>query len=245
MNVKQVLRDFNLKKVEVDFYLACLELGNSSASQIAKKSKIERTYIYDIAKSLQQKGLIAITFSKGKKQFLASSPDKLKVIQEENLKKLEEVLPQLKSMQRTPGEKPKISFYEGIDGIEQILVAAMKYKGEIKGFTSERFLTTKDKYFETKITKLRVKRGISTRFIGPVSKELEYFKKTGEEKKRQIKMLPQDLFSSDIEIFTFGNNNVAILNYKQEFGLIIESYDIAHVLDQIFELIWRGGFVIG
>jgi len=244
MKIKEVLSGFNLKKKEINFYLACLELGKSSASQIAKKAGIERTYIYDLAKSLQQRGLISITFSKGKKQFVASSPDKLKKIQEENLKNLEEILPQLKSMQRTKGEKPKISFFDGIAGIEQILLEAIKYKGEIKGFSSERFLSTHDSRFEKKITKLRVNRGIKTRFIGPVSKEFQYLQKTGQEKMRQIKMLPQDLFSSDIEIFTYRHNNVAILNFKQEFGLVIESYEIAHVLDQIFELIWRGGFVI-
>jgi hypothetical protein len=57
-------------------------------------------------------------------------------------------------------------------------------------------------------------------------------------------MIPQDLFNSDIEIVIYGGNKVAITNYRQEFGLIIESSDIASVLKQLFELIWRGGFVI-
>ena len=244
MNIKQVLKNLSLKEVETDVYLAALELGSATASQISLKSKVERTYIYDIAKALQKKGLMSITFQKKKKLFVAKSPDELKKLQEENLKNLQDVLPELKSIQRVPGEKPKISYYEGIDGMETVLLDSMEYKGEIKGFTTSQWLTKADKRFEKKITKIRVERNIPTRFIGPVSKEMQYLQKTDKKYLREIKMLPANLFSSDVEMFTYGKNKLAILNYQQEFAVLIENYDIVHVINQIFELIWRGGFVI-
>lgn len=244
MNINQALQQLNLKKAEIDFYLANLQLGQATASQISRKAKIERTYIYDLAKTLQRKNLIYVTFLKGKKQFVAKSPDELKELQESRLKSLNEILPQLKSLQRTRGERPKISFYEGIEGLEQAIFDAMQYKGEIVGFTTEKFVAAENGKWVKKFADIRIKKGIQTRFIGPVSKEIQHLRNKDEEQLRITKMLPQNIFHSNIEILIYGNNKISIMNYEQLFAVIIESSDVNLVLKQIFELIWRGGFVV-
>lgn len=244
MNINEILQELNLKKAEADFYLANLQLGKATATQIAKRAKIERTYIYDIARSLQRKNLIQITFLKGKKQFIANSPDELLRLQEIRLKALRDILPQLKSLERTSGERPKISYYEGLDGMEQAIYDAMQYKGEIVGFTTPKFVSTENGKWVKKFADLRIKRGITTRFIGAISKEIQLLHKQDKEQLRETRMLPQDFFQSNIEILIYGNNKVLIINYEQLFAVIIESSDVNLVLKQIFELIWRGGFVI-
>ncbi len=244
MNIKSVLKNFNLKSIEIDVYLAVLKLGKASASQVAKSTNIKRTYIYDIAKSLEQKGLLTITFHKKKKQFVAQSPEKFKELQQENLKLLEQILPELKSMQRTTGIKPVISFYEGFEGIKKINEDFACSGPEIVGFATDKFITAEEGELAKQLIKKRLKCGVTARFIGPVSEGIKVLVKNDKKENRQTKMIPQDLFKSDIEIVIYSGNKVAITNYKQEFGLIIESSDIAIVLKQLFEMIWRGGFVI-
>lgn len=238
-----MLKELGLKEKKADVYLACLELGSATASRIAKKAGIKRPYFYDIAQYLMERGLINQT-KKGKhRYFSAASPDKLLDIEQEKLKNLEEVLPELKSYYNVTGAKPKILFYEGKYGIDQINNDVLNYKGDAMAFSTERFLTADEEKLAQEFIKKRVKRKLKVRVIGPVSPEFLELKKRDKEELRETKMLPRDLYESNVE-FSFYGNKVAIINYKENFGFIIESSDVAGPLKQIFELIWRGGFVV-
>src|SRR4030043_1899761 len=103
MNINNVLRQLGLKDKEVAVYLSCLELGQATASQISKRAGIKRPYFYDLMPGLIAQGLIKIT--KREKQTLYSSadPEYLKIIEQEKLKQLEEILPELKSAYKVTG----------------------------------------------------------------------------------------------------------------------------------------------
>lgn len=243
MEVKTILKEFGLKEKRADIYLACLELGTATASRIAKKAGVKRPYFYDIAEHLMKSGLIGQT-KKGKhRYFFAVSPDKLMELEQEKMKKLEEAMPELKSLYNTLGTKPKIFYYEGKYGVEQLSNDALNYKGEALAFSTERFLTSDEQKLSQEFIKKRVKKKLKTRVIGPVSPEFLELKKRDAEELRETKMLPRDLYESNVEISMYGNK-ISIVNYKENFGFIIESSDVAKPLKQIFELIWRGGFVV-
>lgn len=242
MSIKDNLKNLGFKEKEMDVYLACLELGTSTALKIAKKAGIKRPYFYDIVESLIKYSLIAITHKGKKRYFTATPPEKLKEIQEEKIKQINELLPQLKAIYNTKGKKPKVLFYEGLDGIEEVNRDTLRYKGELVAFTTEKFLTAKETKLSKEYIKQRVATGIKARVIGSISNELINIRKNDEKELRQTKMLPKDLYTSDVEIQIYSNK-VAITNYKEEFGLIIESDEIAKPLKMIFELIWRGGYV--
>ena len=243
MAIKDILLELGLKNKKADVYLACLELGTATASQIAKKAGIKRPYFYDIAEHLKNNGFIKQS-KKGKKTFYSAvDPENLKILEQERLKKIEELLPELKSIYKTTGSKPKIYFYEGKEGIEEINKDTLKYKGEMLGFSTERFLTANEKKLSQQYIKNRIKNKIKARVIGPVSPEFLEIKKRDNQELRETKMLPQDLYQSNVE-FTFYGNKIAVVNYRENFGFIIESSDVVKPLKMIFELIWRGGFVI-
>jgi HTH-type transcriptional regulator, sugar sensing transcriptional regulator len=243
MAIKDILADLGLKDKKADVYLACLELGSATASQIAKKAGIKRPYFYDIAEYLLQNNLITQTRKGKHRYFSAISPDKLKANEEEKLKKLDEILPELKSIYKTTGAKPKIYFYEGKEGIAEINKDTLHYKGEMVGFSTERFLTAEEKKLSQNYIQTRIKNKIKARVIGPVSNDFLGLKKRDSEELRETKMLPRDLYESDVE-FTIYGNKIAIVSYKENFGFIIESSDVVKPLRMIFELIWRGGFVV-
>ena len=80
MEISEKLKEFGLNNKETDVYLACLELGESSVNEIAIKSNIKRTTIYDILESLIKKGLISQTQRGSKRKFFAEEPEKIKKI---------------------------------------------------------------------------------------------------------------------------------------------------------------------
>jgi len=243
MNINETLALFNLDEKESAIYLAALEMGIATAREIAKKAGIQRTYFYDLSEKLLKLGLLQ-QVSKGKKRyFQAAEPEKLLEMQEERLKELRNALPGLKALQNTKGQKPKVYFFEGRAGIDQVNEDTLRYKGEILGFTTPRFVSADEEKLSREYIRKRKSLGIKVRVIGEVSPEILSIQKRDKEDLRETRMLPGDLFSSEVEIGMFGNK-VYFANYKDQFGLIVEDSEISKTLKKIFELIWNSGRVI-
>lgn len=243
MAIKETLLKLGFKKQQASIYLACLELGKATVSQIAEKSGIQRTYCYDLLEDLVNRGFVVQMVQGKRRYFLATNPEWIVKAEKEKLKIAEEVLPQIKSIYNISGIKPGVSFYEGRKGLDEVYNDTLRYKGEIISFTTEKFLLADGKELGKDYIRKRVKADIPVRVIGPVSQELLEIKKRDKEELRQTKMLPRDIFTSDIEIGIYMNK-VDFINFNKEFGLIIESEEIADVMRKIFEIIWKGGFVI-
>lgn len=244
MEIETILEKFGLNKNEAIIYVALLELGVSTASEISKKTGLHRTYFYDIAKELVQKGDIK-QFKKGKKTyFSAELPEKLFRIEENKLEELRKIIPQLNAINNLKGQKPKVYFFEGKRGIEEINNETLREKGELAGFTTPRFISAEEKKISKEYISKRKSIGKKVRVIGEMSNEILEIKKRDKDESRQTRILPKDLFNSEIEII-IDNNKVYIINYKDEFGMIIEDREIAKVQKQIFEIVWNSGRIIG
>ena len=243
MSIKDTLAELGLGKKATKIYLAALEQGTASASVIAQKAGIQRTAFYDTARTLIDAGFLLRTVQNKKTLFTAINPESLLDIQRKRIEKLERILPELKAIHNIKGIKPKISYYEGPAGIELIGRDTLKFKNEIVGFSTPRFLNFNEKQFGREYISQRVALRNRVRVIGEVSPEILELKRHDKEELRETRMLPQTLFHSDIEIGIYGHK-VFILDYKQEFGFIIESQEIASVLKMIFEIVWNSGRIV-
>jgi sugar-specific transcriptional regulator TrmB len=118
------LERFGLSHKESKVYLSLLELGTSIVSDIAKKSSTNRSTAYVLLESLVHRGLVSISEKGGIKLYTPAPPDRLVQYLEESVKKYTEligiahtVLPELKSMYVGVGPKPRVQFFEGLEGI--------------------------------------------------------------------------------------------------------------------------------
>ncbi len=59
--LKKQLEKLNLSSREATVYAELLELGETTIEQISQKSKIKRTTVYDVIKTLKEKGLVGTT----------------------------------------------------------------------------------------------------------------------------------------------------------------------------------------
>lgn len=121
---EKFLEELGLSDKESKVYLALLEVENDSVIDLSKKTDINRTTIYPVLESLSKKGLISEIKVDKKVRYAAESPERLetyverrKIQLEEQERKLKDIIPQLKSVQRDKGEKPIIKFYDGKEGI--------------------------------------------------------------------------------------------------------------------------------
>jgi sugar-specific transcriptional regulator TrmB len=239
MDLQETLKKFGIDKKEAKIYLASLELGMATAQEIAKKSGVFRTYFYDIAHKLMGAGLLK-QLKKGKKTFfLATEPEDLVRIEEQKLRELKQVVPQLKAIYNAKGQKPKVYYYDGKRGIDKINDDTLRYpeKG-IQAFTTPRFLTAEQKKLAQDYIERRVVAKIKARVIGEENREIKAIKSRDKKELRDTKILPKKIFSSEVELGIYSDK-VYIINYKSEFGLVIEDKDTASVLKQIFEIVWR------
>lgn len=237
--IRQILEQFGLEGKKADVYLAALELGGTTVIEIAKKAGIKRTTCYDILLDLKERGLISETVKGKKRLYIGEDPEKIQKDLKRKESLLSEILPQLKSIHNTGGQKPKIRFYEGKEGLREVYNDTLKYSGEIVGFASEDVVKVLGHDWAWDYMKRRKQKGLRARFVMP---ETEFMKTEvasyDQEQYRTSKVVNPQKYPFTIEINIYGFSKVALMSSKEETGVIIESTEIYNTMKLIFELIW-------
>ena len=102
-------------------YLAALEMGEAPVHLIAKRAGIGRTTAYDILARLVEEGLVTQYESRGRIHVVAESPERLLQRQQQRLKHLQDLVPDLSAMHNASPARPRIRLYEGAEGIATVL----------------------------------------------------------------------------------------------------------------------------
>src|SRR3989338_1158855 len=120
MDIKLVLGELGIHKTKADVYLAALELGRAKVRTIADKAGVPRTTANEILEHLAHRGLIR-KIQRGRTLiFEAEPPIQLKLLLKEQEHKLDEALPELKLLFNSAGFRPRIKFYEGVEGMKEV-----------------------------------------------------------------------------------------------------------------------------
>jgi len=239
MEIGQQLEQFGLEGKKADVYLASLELGSATVIEIARKAGIKRTTCYDILLDLMESSLIYET-TKGKKRlFIADNPEKIQKKIQEKEKLFSEILPFLKSMHNVSGTKPKIHFYEGLEGIKEAYNDPLKYSGEFFAFGSEDIIKIVGNEWMEQFIKNRIKKRIPVYTILP---QTDYTQQKLLERDplqlRATKLINKNKYPFSIEIDIYGHSKISLISAKEKLGIIIESSEIHNTLKAIFQLIW-------
>lgn len=235
------LEKIGLDKKECQVYLALLELGSANIGQIAKKSGVKRTTVYDILDSLKEKGLLGQTKSKNHTLFFAENPEKLERQIEEKKKIIQKVMPELLSIANRMEKKPKIKFFEGISGIKEVYEDTLKYPDqEILAWATDGAIKFFDMdYLWHRYVPARLESKIWERVIAPNNPEMQNIKSYDQKHLRQIRFAPEGETLFEVEINLYGKKLIGIMAFEEQIGLIIESEKIYNTLKSIFEINWK------
>ena len=239
MEITELLRQLNFSKNESDVYLASLELGLSSAQDIAKKAGIKRTTAYSVLDYLVQKGIVAKTEIKSKTRFLVEPPEKLLSMVTNLQSELSKLMPELQAIYNAKPTKPKITFYEGDMAVQNVYDDTLKEKPEeILEWNTNKFFekpTVDQRYIEKRV-ELNIK---AKRMASIGSTWHKKHKALDKQELSETLILPKDKFNLDIEVNIY-NNKIAFLNYAENMSVIIESKAIADAMKKVYELSWLG-----
>jgi sugar-specific transcriptional regulator TrmB len=235
------LQNLGLSSKEAKLYLAVLELGEANIQQIAFKSGVKRTTVYDVINSLKEKRLLT-EITKGKKTFFsAEDPRKLESQLDERKETLKKILPELLSITNLLDKKPTIKFYEDNEGIKEVYKDTLNYPDqELMAWVSQEAVVGfdvewLDKYYLAK----RLAKKIWVRAIGPDVPEMQQYKGLDEKSLRKTKLVSAEEFPFEVEINLYGKNRIAVMSFAEKIGLIIESPKLYRTLKSIFELSWK------
>lgn len=243
MTIEQ-LKQFNLSDKEAGVYLALMELGDASVSDIASKAKINRTTAYDILEALTHYGLVS--HSKGKrKHFAAESPELLISYLEqksqefkEKAKEAKDILPELKAAYNLIPKKPKVRYYDGEEGIIAMYEDSLTAKTEILSWLdTERTADFAPEYFE-EYYKRRARKGIHIKAIVADSPSAQERHKHDKKELRQMKIIPREMMAVVPECYIY-DDKVSFMSLKEKFGVIIESHDITEAQRKLYDLAWQ------
>ncbi len=240
MNPEQALEKFGLETREAAIYLKLLELGQSTANNISKSTRILRQTVYEILDKLIEKGLVSHSIKGGVKYFEAADPSKFKSILSEKQKIIDSVLPQLGAIQKLTVTKPKIEVYEGIEGLKSIYNDIIKSKPKelLEYGNSQSFIEIMKFYFIENYIKRRVERKIRLRLLTEKNEITKEHYATDKKSLRETKYL-LDIHEISTAGYIYGNKVAMLSLVENPVGVIIENTEFADTQRVFFELLWK------
>ena len=254
-NVLEELLELGFTENEAKVYLACLELGKGSVTQISKKSGLNRTTGYDILERLGIRGLINMALGKGEKRlYSAMSPSRLKQylegkksLYDKRLQKLEKTLPNLQLLYKESELKPVIKIVEGVEAMKQMACEELDTKDVIYSFANlENYAETFEEMGKQRSLE-RFKIGLQEKCLSIDGKYARawYDRVYGGNKKLQknteYRWLKTDnKYFTAGEVIIFDDKVIGVLSKTSDnVSFEIQSKTFANFLKILFEIAWE------
>ena len=242
---KKYLEYAGLSEKEADVYLMLLKTKACSAIDISRKANLKKSIVYIILESLVKKGLVREVTVGKRVNYEAEAPNILRsFVQdkrnrfEEEARRIEVIIGELKTIEKDLGERPEVHFYEGREAIKNAVDEYVSLKGFSSGkdygiysydlmnqiFTPKDIASIDQKRIDHNIVFKAIYTGSNKIIEGKANQDL-------------IK-IDQDRFPihSDISIF---NDEIRIHTLgKKPYGIFIKNKEIAITLKSLIEYIF-------
>lgn len=243
MHIQESLKNLGLSPRESEIYLAALELGQSLPKHLAEKASVKRSTLYKLLPNLIERGLLSETV-RGKRRYLvAEDPELFLEKKQADLKAAELLVPELRLLLATATTKPKIIFYEGVEGVKKIYLDNLRErKPTLNMLGLENIHPAIDEYANHYYIPLRVINRITIDIlISGGIKSAEMYLKTDPAFLRRVKILDPKKFPIPLDCYIYGDNVSFALWRKdsEPIGLIIRSKEIAMTMRSLFNYIWE------
>jgi HTH-type transcriptional regulator, sugar sensing transcriptional regulator len=244
-----IFTDFDLlglSEVEGKVYVALLELGGGYVSSVARASKLPRVNCYHTLEKLSEKGLVNYVTKEKVRYYSPEPPQKIVSILENRVHYARKALPELLSITNTLAMKPKIKYYEGMEGVKNIHEDTLTAKKELLGYSNLKGDAELFGDYIKEYASQKMQKSIKTRIICPSSDEAFSYVKNFYPKQFPPELIeilfvnPKEFwFENEILIY---DNKVAVISLNKEelIGMIFESPVYAKSQRAIFNLAWLG-----
>lgn len=245
--LEKELQKLGLSDKEAKVYLSSMELGPSPVQVIAQKAGVNRATTYVMIESLISRGLMS-SFEKGKKKFFtAESPEQLVALLhkeeaevKEKTRQMMEILPELKILFAAAEEKPRLRFFEGVEGLKAIQDDILKSKFEsfeevVALDEFYKIFPPDDKDHRKKLAAKTEKMPVRIIYTGAKGRVL-----AAKEEMKERRYIPPEKFPFSTDIVIYGTKVAIGVCKGKIIGVVIESREVGEALRAIFNLAWEG-----
>ncbi|MCL5666454.1 MAG: hypothetical protein M1383_01660 [Patescibacteria group bacterium] len=252
--VTEQLQSLGLQKHESQVYLALLELGQGTVSDISKTAQLNRTTGYDILERLSLYGLASRTTRDNKKtMYIAEPPHRLRQYlenkkhqAERRLADVHDLIPDLQNLYKKEN-KPVIKFFEGREGIKNIYWHTLEAKSIIYSVLDLSVYLPEYDLFGKDYIRQRSKLGVKEKALVLKNKEGEEFYDTTYknnplyQKFTEYRWLEKQFpFTPAAEVNIYDDMVMGVLAKPGENAAFeIKNPSFANSLKIIFELAWE------
>jgi sugar-specific transcriptional regulator TrmB len=248
-SLQAILKSIGLSDFEMRVFIFLLESGRSvRATEIARKTRLNRTTLYGVLKSLTNKALVTSSEDHGVLHFASIEPhllvnyvERLKESLTKQAGRIKDILPSLEA-KRAPTERyrPRMQFFDGTEGIEQAYEDTLYNNKEKKLFGFSGYQAVYNLMSTDWIDYYLKKRplvGVKALIVAANNPTAQEISTHDEEQLRETKFLPPD-FNFDIELLTYDNKTM-VVSFAEDhpWALIITDEKIAETIKALFSYI--------
>jgi len=238
MPLLEQLQHLGIDDKQSKVYLAALELGRATVHELAEKSGVKRTSIYNFVDEMKQSGLMMEIEQEGRTLFIPEDPNVLLEKVRNQAVQVENILPELLGIYNLPGNKPKVKYYEGEKGVFQAYQDMLASKETIYGYSDyEKMFSVMPHDLLWQVPETRVKNKQKFFCLAKNGEQSRLLQTKDKEQLREIRLLSD--INLDTEINIYGNKVLMISFHKPYATVIIEDRAIAMSLKSIWQINWN------
>ena len=242
MNI-EILKKAGLSEKEASIYFEILRMGPSSVRKLAEKTDLNRGTVYEVLKSLKERGLVNFYEKDTKQFFVAEDPSRLLALAtgqiselREAEKKIQAMIPELKSLYDKGGERPVARYYEKDEMakiLEDVLAVCEASKEKMYRIYSAAELRSRIYESFPSFSSERVAKGISVRAIA--------IGEGGDLRGLDERKWLDTTVDTPTYIFIYPGKTAYIsLNAQDEpVGVVIENEGVYQTQKGIFDSLWQ------
>ena len=234
-----MLSTLGMAPMQAKVYLAALELGEGSMQALARKSGVNRSTIYTFIEELKVRGYILETRRAKRRVYSATHPERLLEIEKARVQELERILPELLAVDNRSVGKPRVTFHEGYQGIDDVYADMLREKKEIVAYEDLDNLKTglPERIFAS-FPKERAKRDILIRSISRDTDFAREFSKRNTGLLRETRFVKAKEFKTDINIY---GDKVALMDLRGNvpFAVLVENRNLAETMRIVWKELWE------
>jgi len=235
MKVEKLI-ELGLTRNQAKTYVELITRPKQAVGDLARRLSIDRSFMYSILRSLNNKGLVGYVMAEGRKMYHASSPENLLEEIEEKRALASDIIKELKEIDQTTQTTKSVNVFEGKSGLKllaRLIIKEQHFKimggaGILRTLENLRF---EYPHYVEEIRKKSITGQIiaSQRNTPRLNKELKGSKisvKAVRKKPSQVNFI---IFGDKVGIFSSGKPRT----------IIIKDDKVAEAFSLYFKIIWE------
>lgn len=235
--MEEDLQRIGLNKNESKVYLAITELGLSTTTEIAKKSKVHRANVYDAIKTLTDKGLIGAVNKGTTKYYQSTKPTTLLSVIKEKEEIAKALLPRLELLKGLSNQESIVSIQEGLPAAKRAMDSFLEHNDDIlvmgvTGNVGELIGPFLANYHKRRRAKKIVMKHIYNTDAHDRIKFLANMSYT------EVRILPSE-YNAPVATNIVGDEVIMIMWQKNAVVITIKNQGIADAYRRYFNYLWK------